>query len=52
MLKRKRFIDASDAVMQSLARRPAFILGFDPADVERRALGICLRDIAKQHGGI
>lgn len=46
MLKRKQFRDESDAVVQSLMRAD-FILGFDPLDFEKRALGICLRDIAK-----
>ncbi len=46
MLKRKQFRDESDAVVQSLIRAD-FILGFAPHDFEKRALGICLRDIAK-----
>lgn len=49
MLKRKQFRDESDTVVQSLMRAD-FILGFDPLDYEKRALGICLRDIARRQG--
>ncbi|POA54811.1 hypothetical protein C1889_14850 [Pseudomonas sp. FW507-12TSA] len=50
MLKRQRDLDESDKIVQSLVRRPAFILGFNPDDCERRALGICLHSIARQQG--
>ncbi|MGC5698793.1 hypothetical protein J4P02_01160 [Pseudomonas sp. NFXW11] len=48
MLGRKQAMDDGDAVLQSLALRHRYILGFDPKDAEQRALGICLKDIAKQ----
>lgn len=47
MLKRIQTLDESDDVLKSLTIRPMFILGFAPHNVEKRALGICLRDIAK-----
>ncbi|MQA54199.1 hypothetical protein [Pseudomonas piscis] len=50
MLKRQRDLDESDKIIQSLVRRPAFILGFNPDDCESRALGICLHSIARQQG--
>jgi hypothetical protein len=50
MLKRKRELEESDTVIQSMVRRPTFILGFEPGDFEKRAMGICLRDIARQLG--
>lgn len=50
MLKRKRDMDDSDKVVQSLVRLPAFILGFEPDEFEKRALGICLQSIARQQG--
>ncbi|CRI57152.1 hypothetical protein [Pseudomonas sp. CCOS 191] len=50
MLKRGREFKEFDGVVQSLVRRPAFILGFEPDDVQRRALGLCLREIASQQG--
>lgn len=50
MLKRKLELKESDIIIQSMVRGPQFILGFEPDDFERRVMGICLRDIARQLG--
>lgn len=47
MLQRIQTLEESDVVLEKLMIRPLFILGFAPHDVEKRALGICLLDIAK-----
>jgi hypothetical protein len=50
MLGRKRDLEESDDVIRSMVRRQSLILGFEPGEFEKRTLGICLRDIARQMG--
>ncbi len=50
MLGRKHNLEESDEVIRSMVRRQSLILGFEPGEFEKRTLGICLRDIARQMG--
>jgi hypothetical protein len=50
MLGRKHDLEESDEIIRSMVRRQSLILGFEPGEFEKRTLGICLRDIARQMG--